>query len=74
MEALIHHFKLFTEGAFNLKPSDYYVGIEAPKGEFGVYIISNGSINHTVLKLNRLVFYICKVRNLWLCITYWLML
>lgn len=41
MEALIHHFKLFTEGLI-LPESDTYVGIEAPKGEFGVYITSIG--------------------------------
>jgi NADH dehydrogenase (ubiquinone) Fe-S protein 2 len=42
MEALIHHFKLFTEG-FNVPIGQSYVGVEAPKGEFGVYLISDGS-------------------------------
>lgn len=40
MEALIHHFKLFTEG-FSVPEGQSYVSIEAPKGEFGVYIISD---------------------------------
>ena len=42
MEALIHHFKLFTEG-FTVPAGESYVGIEAPKGEFGVYLVSDGS-------------------------------
>jgi NADH dehydrogenase (ubiquinone) Fe-S protein 2 len=42
MEALIHHFKLFTEG-FPVPVGESYVGIEAPKGEFGVYLVSDGS-------------------------------
>jgi len=42
MEALIHHFKLFTEG-FQVPPGATYTCIEAPKGEFGVYLISDGS-------------------------------
>jgi NADH-quinone oxidoreductase subunit D len=42
MEALIHHFKLFTEG-YCLPEGEAYVGIEHPKGEFGVYIVSDGA-------------------------------
>ena len=42
MESLIHHFKLFTEG-FRVPSGEAYAGIEAPKGEFGVYIISDGT-------------------------------
>ena len=42
MEALIHHFKLFTEG-YRVKKDEIYVAVEAPKGEFGVYLISDGS-------------------------------
>jgi NADH-quinone oxidoreductase subunit D len=42
MEALIHHFKLYTEG-FHVPPGDVYAAVEAPKGEFGVYLIADGS-------------------------------
>jgi len=42
MEALIHHFKLFTEG-YRVDKDDIYTCVEAPKGEFGVYLISDGS-------------------------------
>jgi len=41
MEALIHHFKLFTEG-FHVPEGEVYAAVEAPKGEFGVYLVSNG--------------------------------
>jgi len=42
MEALIHHFKLFTEG-FHVPKGEVYAAIEAPKGEFGVYLVADGS-------------------------------
>src|SRR6187431_1330737 len=42
MEALIHHFKLFTEG-FHVPAGEVYVATESPKGEFGVYLVSDGS-------------------------------
>ncbi len=42
MEALIHHFKLFTEG-YRVDKDEIYKAVEAPKGEFGVYLISDGS-------------------------------
>ncbi len=51
MEALIHHFKLFTEG-YHVPAGETYTAVEAPKGEFGVYLISDGS--------NRP--YRCKIR------------
>ncbi len=42
MEALIHHFKLFSEGT-SIAAGETYTAIEAPKGEFGVYLVSNGT-------------------------------
>ncbi len=51
MEALIHHFKLYTEG-YHVPPGDTYAAVEAPKGEFGVYLVADGS--------NRP--YRCKIR------------
>jgi NADH-quinone oxidoreductase subunit D len=51
MEALIHHFKLYTEG-YHVPAGETYTAVEAPKGEFGVYIVSDGS--------NRP--YRCKIR------------
>lgn len=42
MESLIHHFKLYSEG-FSLPEGENYVSTEAPKGEFGVYLVSGGS-------------------------------
>ena len=42
MEALIHHFKLFTEG-YHVPEGEVYAAVEAPKGEFGVYLVSDGS-------------------------------
>lgn len=42
MEALIHHFKLYSEG-YAVPSGDTYTAVEAPKGEFGVYLVSNGT-------------------------------
>ena len=52
MEALIHHFKLYTEG-YHVPAGETYTVVEAPKGEFGVYLVSDGS--------NRP--YRCKIRS-----------
>lgn len=51
MEALIHHFKLYTEG-YRVPAGETYTAVEAPKGEFGVYLVADGS-NHP---------YRCKIR------------
>ena len=51
MEALIHHFKLYTEG-YKVPAGEVYAAVEAPKGEFGVYLVSDGT--------NRP--YRCKIR------------
>ena len=42
MEALIHHFKLYTEG-YHVPEGEVYAAVEAPKGEFGVYLVADGS-------------------------------
>jgi NADH-quinone oxidoreductase subunit D len=52
MEALIHHFKLYTEG-YHVPPGETYTVTEAPKGEFGIYLVADGS--------NRP--YRCKLRS-----------
>ena len=51
MEALIHHFKLYTEG-YHVPAGETYTAVEAPKGEFGVYLVADGT--------NRP--YRCKIR------------
>ena len=50
MEALIHHFKLFTEG-YSVPAGEVYCAVEAPKGEFGAYLISDGANKPFRLKL-----------------------
>jgi NADH-quinone oxidoreductase subunit D len=42
MEALIHHFKLYTEG-YHVPAGETYTAVEAPKGEFGVYLVADGT-------------------------------
>lgn len=50
MESLIHHFKLFTEG-YCIKEGEVYAAVEAPKGEFGIYLISDGANKPYRLKI-----------------------
>ena len=55
MEALIHHFKLFTEG-YCVAKGEAYAAIEAPKGEFGVYLVSDGANKPFRLKIRAPAF------------------
>jgi NADH-quinone oxidoreductase subunit D len=50
MEALIHHFKLFTEG-FKVPAGEAYAAVEHPKGEFGIYMVSDGANKPYRLKI-----------------------
>ncbi|MBL8524288.1 MAG: NADH-quinone oxidoreductase subunit D [Betaproteobacteria bacterium] len=50
MEELIHHFKLFTEG-FHVPPGEAYAAVEHPKGEFGIYLMSDGANKPYRLKI-----------------------
>jgi NADH-quinone oxidoreductase subunit D len=66
MEALIHHFKLYTEG-FHVPAGEIYAAVEAPKGEFGVYLIADGTNRPYRLKIRAPGFphlaamdYLCK--------------
>ncbi len=52
MEALIHHFKLYTEG-FHVPEGEIYAAVEAPKGEFGVYMVSDGTNKPYRVKLRE---------------------
>jgi NADH-quinone oxidoreductase subunit D len=70
MEALIHHFKLYTEG-FHVPAGEVYAAVEAPKGEFGVYLVADGSNRPYRAKLRAPGFlhlqamdYICKGHQL----------
>ncbi len=70
MEALIHHFKLYTEG-FHVPEGEVYAAVEAPKGEFGVYLVSDGSNKPYKAKLRapgyphlQAMDYLCKGHQL----------
>ncbi len=62
MESLIHHFKLFTEG-FCLPEGESYAAVEAPKGEFGAYLISDGANKPYRLKIRAPGFYHMAAMN-----------
>jgi len=66
MEALIHHFKLYTEG-YHVPTGEVYAAVEAPKGEFGVYLVADGTNRPYRLKIRAPGFphlnamdYLCK--------------
>jgi len=70
MEALIHHFKLYTEG-FHVPEGECYAAVEAPKGEFGVYLVADGTNKPYRAKLRAPGFahlqamdYLCKGHQL----------
>ena len=70
MEALIHHFKLYTEG-FHVPAGEIYAAVEAPKGEFGVFLVADGSNKPYRAKIRAPGFlhlqamdYICKGHQL----------
>ena len=70
MEALIHHFKLYTEG-FHVPAGEIYAAVEAPKGEFGVYLVADGTNKPYRAKIRAPGFlhlqamdYICKGHQL----------
>ena len=70
MEALIHHFKLYTEG-FHVPEGEIYAAVEAPKGEFGVYLVADGTNKPYRAKLRAPGFahlqamdYLCKGHQL----------
>ncbi|MAP94580.1 MAG: NADH-quinone oxidoreductase subunit D [Ponticaulis sp.] len=70
MEALIHHFKLYTEG-FKVPEGEIYAAVEAPKGEFGVYLVADGTNRPYRLKIRAPGFphlhamdYMCKGHQL----------
>ncbi len=70
MEALIHHFKLYTEG-FHVPAGEVYASVEAPKGEFGVYLVADGSNKPYRAKIRapgflhlQAIDYICKGHQL----------
>ena len=56
MEALIHHFKLFTEG-FRVPPGETYVAVESPRGEIGCYLVSDGTAKPVRLHIRGPSFY-----------------
>ena len=64
MEALIHHFKLFTEG-YCVPAGETYAAVEAPKGEFGIYLISDGANKPYRLKCRAPGFAHCRRWTRW---------
>jgi NADH dehydrogenase (ubiquinone) Fe-S protein 2 len=63
MESLIHHFKLHTT-SFSVSPGEVYEGVEAPKGEFGVFLVSDGSSKPHRCKIRAPGFYHLAALNI----------
>jgi len=63
MEALIHHFKLCSE-SFLINSNETYMGVEAPKGEFGVFLVSNNTSRPTRMKIRAPGFFHLQGTNL----------
>ena len=59
MEALIHHFKLYTEG-YHVPAGEVYAAVEAPKGEFGVYLVADGTNAPIAARSGRRASRICR--------------
>jgi NADH-quinone oxidoreductase subunit D len=70
MEALIHHFKLYTEG-YHVPAGEVYAAVEAPKGEFGVYLVSTGGNKPYKCKIRAPGFAHLQAMD-WLCKGYML--
>ena len=73
MEALIHHFKLYTEG-FHVPAGEVYAAVEAPKGEFGVYLVADGTNKPYRAKLRAPGSHIFRPWITWQKATNWPML
>ena len=59
MEATIHHFKLYSEG-HHVPAGEVYAAVEAPKGEFGVYLVADGTNRPYKCKIRAPSFAICR--------------
>jgi len=68
MEELIHHFKLFTEG-MHVPEGECYAAVEHPKGEFGIYMVSDGANKPYRLKIRARVSPTCRRWTKWHVVT-----
>ena len=70
MEALIHHFKLFTEGV-HVPEGEVYAAIESTKGEFGVYLVATAPTSPTAARSARRASSTCRPWSSWAGGTRW---